>query len=136
MSSIIVPTRRPGRPKGSTNPAKCGTLSGYSMHKNKGELADPECLEAKQKYERNRTRPNREYIIKYKLEKGCMDCGYNAHSDALDFDHLGDKKFNIGEGAYSKSLDAIKEEIEKCDVVCANCHRVRTANRRQSEQGE
>lgn len=79
----------------------------------------------------NRTRV-KDIVQKYKLEKGCIDCGYNKFAEALDFDHLKDKKFNIST-AYRDNIgwDKVKEEISKCEVVCANCHRVRTASRRQ-----
>jgi hypothetical protein len=48
----------------------------------------------------------------------------------LDFDHLKDKKYNISRMIHDGfSWAAIKKEIAKCEVVCANCHRVRTHNR-------
>ena len=67
-----------------------------------------------------------------KLRSGCVDCGYSEHAVALDFDHRpGEiKLFSIGikwEGA----LVPLLAEIAKCDIRCANCHRVRTAERRQ-----
>ena len=72
-------------------------------------------------------------IHNYQIEKGCMDCGYNKHPAALEFDHRpGTKKsFNIGEQMGTYSREKLWEEIEKCDVVCANCHSIRTATRRQ-----
>ncbi|MFJ1700352.1 hypothetical protein ACIOHC_35775 [Streptomyces sp. NPDC088252] len=68
----------------------------------------------------------------YKVRKGCVDCGYNNHPAALEFDHLPEfvKKFNIMEKVGSYSMKKIWEEIAKCDVVCANCHAVRTNERR------
>jgi len=67
-----------------------------------------------------------------KLEAGCADCGYNKHPEALDFDHVrGEKSFAIATGR-NYSLSRLLDEIDKCDVVCANCHRVRTADRRTS----
>jgi hypothetical protein len=83
------------------------------------------------------TRPEAERKIKevheYQVEKGCADCGYNSHPAALEFDHLpGTKKlFNIGEkmGSYSRTI--LWEEIAKCDVVCSNCHAIRTFSRRK-----
>jgi len=66
------------------------------------------------------------FLAEYKLEKGCLDCGYSKHHSALDFDHLYDKKFNL---SFSKSINQAKEEIKKCEVVCSNCHRIRTYNR-------
>lgn len=59
-----------------------------------------------------------------------MDCGYNVRPEALQFDHVGDdKSFNVA-GGRDASWEKVLEEIEKCEVVCANCHAVRTADRR------
>ena len=68
----------------------------------------------------------REYIKKYKTNRPCADCGIQYPYYVMDFDHQSDKLFTIGSAAGNKSLKAIKEEIEKCEVVCANCHRQRT----------
>jgi len=68
-----------------------------------------------------------------KLSSGCIDCGYNEHAEALDFDHVkGQKKFNVSIIS-TRSLESLMEEIAKCEVVCANCHRVRTKQRRKGE---
>lgn len=71
-------------------------------------------------------------LAEIKLASGCVDCGYRAHPDALDFDHLpgSDKEFNISRALRSKNWDAILAEVAKCEVRCANCHRVKTAERR------
>ncbi len=50
----------------------------------------------------------------------------------LEFDHLKDKAFNIGASLSGRSWASILDEIAKCEVVCANCHRRRTARRRGS----
>lgn len=73
---------------------------------------------------------NRKWIRQYKVDKGCIDCGYNAHWAALQFDHLRDKEFNVS-GMLKYGLTKIKQEIEKCEVVCSNCHSIRTATRRE-----
>lgn len=72
-----------------------------------------------------------------KTEVGCVDCGYRTHPAALDFDHLPGipKCFNIS-GAASRSWASVEAEIAKCEVVCSNCHRVRTANRRKGENND
>jgi 5-methylcytosine-specific restriction endonuclease McrA len=60
----------------------------------------------------------------------CADCGQKFHHCAMDFDHLANKSFNIGEAAnkqYPKTK--IIEEIAKCEIVCSNCHRLRTWKR-------
>jgi hypothetical protein len=68
----------------------------------------------------------------YKLRNGCTDCGYNAHAEALDFDHRPgeDKAGALSHMSSTHGWGAIMAEIEKCDVVCANCHRVRTKYRK------
>jgi hypothetical protein len=81
---------------------------------------------------RKRQQARRKYIDALKLSRGCADCGYNAHAAALDFDHLPgtEKKFNIANYVWlmGKGSD-LEAEIAKCEVVCSNCHRVRTSKR-------
>lgn len=81
-----------------------------------------------------RKRMRQEYLASLKLERGCADCGYKAHPDALHFDHLPGylKLFDIA-SAKTCSLDRIHEEIDKCEVVCANCHQIRTSTRRKNK---
>ena len=62
----------------------------------------------------------------------CKDCGGRFPSECMDFDHVrGPKLFNVGtcsrNGVSETRLDA---EIAKCEIVCANCHRIRTKKRR------
>ena len=65
----------------------------------------------------------REMAIKYKGGK-CVICGYNKCNQAFDFHHTsGDKNFGISEKGMTKSWKKIKGEIDKCVLVCANCHR-------------
>jgi hypothetical protein len=66
-----------------------------------------------------------QFIIEYLLSHPCVDCNENDIV-VLEFDHLKDKKNNISSMMRS-SLLVIKEEIEKCEVRCANCHRRKTA---------
>ena len=67
------------------------------------------------------------FLANYKISKGCKDCGYKKHHSALEFDHIkGNKKINI---AFAKSINQAKKEIEKCEVVCSNCHRIRSWKR-------
>jgi hypothetical protein len=72
----------------------------------------------------------REIVIEAK-NKACLDCDRFYPSYVMTFDHVkGEKKFNIGEAtARAKSIKALLEEIDKCEVVCHNCHAVRTHGR-------
>lgn len=69
----------------------------------------------------------------HKLAHGCADCGYNASAYALQFDHVrGEKKGNVSNLIRSDyAWSTIKKEIDKCEVVCANCHAIRTKSRGQ-----
>jgi hypothetical protein len=68
------------------------------------------------------------HLIAYFADHPCVDCGEDDPV-VLEFDHLRDKAFNIGHALPFRSWPSILAEIEKCEVVCANCHRRRTARR-------
>lgn len=68
-------------------------------------------------------REKRQYVSNYKLSKGCAICGYNKCVKALDFHHNGDKSFNISRRiSGNTSLEEMKKEMDKCTVLCKNCH--------------
>ena len=69
---------------------------------------------------------NREYIVNFLKENPCVDCG-ESDIVVLEFDHQRDKKYNISSMLRGHSLETIKEEIAKCVVRCAHCHRRKTA---------
>jgi uncharacterized protein YktB (UPF0637 family) len=72
----------------------------------------------------------RDKLANIKENAGCADCGIK-NQIILDFDHLKDKKYNISQMIRDGfSWKAIMKEVEKCEVVCANCHRIRTHKRR------
>jgi hypothetical protein len=74
----------------------------------------------------------REYVLELLRTGVCVDCGL-SDAAVLEFDHVGPKRTEVGKlvrEAYR--LDHIKAEIEKCELVCANCHRRRTATRVRS----
>ena len=68
------------------------------------------------------------YLIDFFRAHPCVDCG-ETDPVVLEFDHLGEKAFNISKGLRDRGWLAVLEEMAKCDVVCANCHRRRTARR-------
>jgi hypothetical protein len=72
-------------------------------------------------------------IAKYKLDRGCADCGYNKHACVLQFDHVRGTK--IKGIAASHSLTFFYSEVQKCEVVCANCHALRTFGRKHISRG-
>jgi hypothetical protein len=68
----------------------------------------------------------------------CADCGGTFPKAALDFDHRdpSDKKHAVSRMLFRTSIEEILREAAKCDVVCANCHRMRTFRRRESAHSE
>lgn len=61
--------------------------------------------------------------------KPCTDCGEVFNPWQMDFDHLGEKTFDLAYMKTRVSRKRLLEEIAKCELVCANCHRQRTWER-------
>jgi hypothetical protein len=79
---------------------------------------------------KRRTRLKRvEFLLEYFCAHPCADCG-ETDPVVLEFDHIGEKTFDVMQKFAERRWQAILDEIEKCEVVCANCHRRRTARRR------
>jgi len=64
----------------------------------------------------------RQKAIEYKGGK-CQLCGYNKCKEALEFHHLSKKSFGISQKGYTRSWKKVKDELDKCILLCANCHR-------------
>lgn len=83
-------------------------------------------------FDKNRKRRLKMRCLMNKLKEStpCQDCGGFFIALVMEFDHIkGKKRFNISsklEGSKTK----LKIEMAKCELVCANCHRVRTHKRK------
>jgi hypothetical protein len=66
----------------------------------------------------------RSMAVEYKGGK-CERCGYNRCIDALEFHHADptQKDFNISSKGYTRSWKRVQAELDKCVMLCANCHR-------------
>lgn len=77
-----------------------------------------------------RRKEMQQFVWEILCRSECKDC-CNDNPILLDFDHVRGEKFAevtvMAKYGYSKK--AILEEIAKCEIVCANCHRIRTYNR-------
>jgi hypothetical protein len=69
------------------------------------------------------------FLIEFFRTHPCIDCG-ETDPLVLEFDHLHDKSFDIARGLRDRSWAELLPEMAKCDVICANCHRRRTAVQR------
>lgn len=130
---------------------RCGEvkpLQAFAWHRKSLGQRQHHCRECMCAYGREHYRANREkyiaaearrkrarleermgYLVDYLGSHPCVDCG-EADPLVLEFDHLGGKRFAISQGFSGRNWQSVLEEIAKCDVVCANCHRRRTARRR------
>lgn len=127
---------------------RCGELKALAefawRRKNGAQRQDNYCRACRTQYQREHYEKHKELYVersgrrnkqlaaeraKYMVElfrtRPCADCG-ETDPLVLEFDHLVDKKFNVGAGMRERSLQSVRDEIAKCDVVCANCHRRRT----------
>jgi hypothetical protein len=87
--------------------------------------------EARRRIER---RTERQAIIDRLRDRPCFDCDGTFPSYVMEFDHRDPsvKAYGIISLLSNGTLAALMAEVAKCDVVCANCHRIRTHTQRQS----
>lgn len=124
-------------------------LDRFSRNKNKKDGLNHYCKDCQKVYKDNHYKNNKKYYIEkaikykqkdrkwlddYKKNLKCSRCEFN-HFAALDFHHIDSstKLFSIANSilrGYSKKK--ILEEIKKCIVLCANCHRIHHYNERNS----
>jgi hypothetical protein len=102
---------------------ECSRLKNRTYYKNN------KSKQIKQIGERRKERRvrNRRFVFDYLMINHCIDCG-ETDPRVLEFDHRSDKLANIADLLREVcSIEKLKEEIAKCDVRCANCHRRKTA---------
>lgn len=98
---------------------------------------DPEKQRAAKRrhYEKNKQdylERNRQYrrtlldIVRDSKSRPCMDCGETFPFYVMDLHHRDGKEGTVDYFVKFRSRFRLLEEIAKCDVVCANCHRIRT----------
>lgn len=96
-------------------------------YQRKRRKENPEVMEKARKDNRERKARIRAYVHKVK-DNPCVDCGVKYPFYVMQFDHKGtDKKLFIV--SRLMSMEGVKKEIKKCDLVCANCHAERTYQR-------
>ena len=79
---------------------------------------------ARLEYDRKRKQANRD-LISLAKDRPCSDCSQRFDPCCMDFHHItGKKLFAVGSELH-RTEKAIREEIAKCIVLCANCHRLR-----------
>lgn len=122
-------------------------ITEFNKNKLKNDGHHTVCRECMKKYLQTHYSNNKEYyrtkarnwetfnynvISSLKANTECCDCGHFYDPVCMDFDHIHLKQFNISSAFrnHGYSLLKILKEIENCELVCANCHRLRTKKRR------
>lgn len=74
-----------------------------------------------------------EWYMALKADRSCADCGQSFHPAAMQWDHLpgAEKLASVADLCRKNSRKRVLEEIAKCELVCANCHAVRTFQRQR-----
>ena len=93
----------------------------YGLETNRRRLIDGATKRRRVTVDQNRL------LVRAAKAEPCSDCGQYFPPEVMDFDHVGGKTADISRMIYTHGLDALKRELENCHLVCANCHRVRTA---------
>lgn len=91
-----------------------------------------QCKKCDREFDRKSKKDRYKKVMQYKIEHGCIECGYDDHPFLLDFDHPEEveKVASVSElicGEYSENK--IWKEIKKCDVICKKHHIMRSDNR-------
>jgi hypothetical protein len=120
-------------------------LEAYAKHTGKPDGLQSWCRECKKAADAEYYQENKGKYLKYNRDQyaryrrrldelkslPCADCGGNFPPYVMDFDHLDAtiKKFNVGVNK-RYGWEVMLREVAKCELVCANCHRIRTHQRR------
>lgn len=126
--SIVMsnPTGASSTPPGSTAASNRKAYSReYARKLRARRKEDPTLHAAYNKFQRDRHRSAKQRAVEY-LGNACADCGGTFHQSVYDFHH---KDVTAKEFAPSYALllkwDKVKAELDKCVMLCANCHRLR-----------
>lgn len=97
------------------------------MAMNKEEMREYMRVYMKKRYDEAKV-----WLDQYKVDQGCIDCGWNEHPAGLQIDHLnprnGDDNKVIGRMT-NGGIKRLQRELADCEVVCSRCHSLRTFKR-------
>lgn len=102
----------------------CNLIKNQDEFYKRGKKYMSHCKTCYQRKYTEKSRENKRLSVNY-LGGKCSKCGYSKCLAALDFHHLisDSKEYNISQLMKSSSFDKIKTELDKCALLCSNCHR-------------
>lgn len=115
---------------------QCRCKECFAAYHKKYYASNKEKYFAKNRKNKTRQRARLKEILLSAKNRPCQDCGEKYHPWVMEFDHREEtiKINNVASMATRGCTDEkLLAEIEKCDVVCANCHRMRTYYRRRAK---
>lgn len=97
---------------------------GYVEHTKRKDQNSYRCNKCSVEQVQRRRLKVKEMAVEY-LGGKCQICGYNKYIGALEFHHRDpkEKDFSIGYKGYTRSWKRVKKELDKCDLLCSNCHK-------------
>jgi hypothetical protein len=102
-------------------------------YKHQWYLENAEVIKKRVKAQKKQRSIKSEQALRELKNRPCLDCGGSFPSECMDFDHIpgrGAKHFNISSAIYTRKWSTILEEVRKCELICSNCHRIRTKKRK------
>lgn len=102
----------------------CRKVYEHNRHKINGDAQ-----RVRSKAENKKRRAERRILIDSLKDKPCTDCHQSFPPCAMDFDHITNDKYIDVASMLGHSKEKLLVEVAKCELVCANCHRIRTHNR-------
>ena len=79
------------------------------------------------------TEHTKEKLVQYKGGKCCI-CGYDKCMTSLHFHHRDPNEKDFGVTGKTVSYERLMKEVDKCELVCSNCHRIRSFKRQFGEE--
>src|ERR1700737_4554755 len=104
----------------------------YKNHTKQREYSRSHYRANKERYLESNNRRRQElkaFIKELKQSIPCKDCGLKYPHYVMDFDHLFDKENLIKYFVNNNNKRGLEAELKRCEIVCSNCHRIRTYNR-------
>ena len=100
------------------------TVRSYVDTRPRIKRSDDEIKAARVEAVQRRRKKVKQMAIDYK-GGCCQECGYNKYNGALEFHHLepSEKDFSLGHKGYCIAWEKVKLELDKCVLLCSNCHR-------------
>lgn len=116
---------------------RCGEVKPLeAFAKRRGHLRQSWCQTCVKLYQRGRPRVLlAKRVVREAKNQACADCGVQYPHYVMDLDHLPGNEKRANMNVLVKrgtAREILLDEIAKCDVVCANCHRERTYRRKQN----